>query len=86
MARYTIRASNETGPVEFQERLTIEAALEKVKDLRAGHFQHITLINRVTGVEITDLEALMQDSPDAKGPHDENRPADAIDPQCYSPR
>ena len=64
MARYTIRASNETGPVEFQERLTIEAALEKVKELRAAHFQHITLVNMISGLEITDLEALMQDTPD----------------------
>jgi hypothetical protein len=45
--------------VEFQQRLTIEKALEKAQDLRDAHFNHITIINVLTGVEITDVEALL---------------------------
>jgi hypothetical protein len=60
MARYTIRARNGAGMVDFQERLTIEAALNKVESLRDAHFEHITLINQSTGLEISDLEALIQ--------------------------
>jgi hypothetical protein len=59
MARYTIRARNGAGVVDFQERLTIEAALKKVENLRDAHFEHITLINQSTGLEISDLEALI---------------------------
>lgn len=59
MARYIIRASSNAGPVEFLERLTIDAALAKVAELRDAHFEHITLINQQTGLEITDLDALM---------------------------
>ena len=62
MARYVIRASNDTGVVEFQERMTIEAALEKATALGDAHFSHITIVNVLTGVEITDLEALMPHS------------------------
>jgi len=45
--------------VEFQEPLTIEAALTKAEELRAAHFNHITILNVLTGVEITDIEALL---------------------------
>ena len=50
--------------MEFQERLTIEAALAKAQELRDAHFSHITILNVLTGVEITDVEALLvsQDS------------------------
>ena len=61
MARYTMRATNNAGVVEFLERLTLEAALERAQELRDAQFQHITLINHVTGVEITDLDALIPD-------------------------
>ena len=61
MARYVIRASNDTATVEFDERLTIEAALEKAKELGESHFRHVTLVNVLTGIEITDLEAIMTD-------------------------
>ena len=77
MARYVIRASNEHGPVEFQERLTIEQALAKVEELRDAHFKHITLYDVLTGVEITDLEAL-QEHDDAQRAWGEKRPADAV--------
>ena len=59
MARYTMRATNSAGLIHFQERLTLEAALKKAQELRDAHFEHITLINHATGVEITDLDALM---------------------------
>jgi hypothetical protein len=59
LARYIVRASGAAGPVEFQERLTIDQALEKARELRDAHFSHITIFNVLTGVEITDLEALM---------------------------
>ena len=59
MARYMVRATGAAGPVEFQERLTIDQALEKVRELRDAHFSHITIYNVLNGVEITDLEALM---------------------------
>ncbi|GAA4712230.1 hypothetical protein [Sphingomonas lutea] len=59
MARYIVRASGAAGPVEFQQRLTIDQALEKAKELKEAHFTHITIHNVLNGVEITDLEALM---------------------------
>ncbi len=65
MARYIIRASNEHGPVDFNDRLTIEAAMQKAKELGEAHFTHITIVNTLTGVEITDLEALIPDGPNA---------------------
>ena len=64
MARYTIRASSSSGPIEFQERLTIEAALAKAEELRDAHFTHITLINHDSGLEITDLDALIPEHKD----------------------
>ena len=59
MARYIVRATGAAGPVEFQERLTIEAALVKAQELRDAHFSHITIFNVLNGVEITDVESLL---------------------------
>ena len=59
MARYILRATGVSGPVEFQERLTIDQALEKARELRDAHFSHITIFNVLTGTEITDVEALL---------------------------
>jgi hypothetical protein len=59
LARYILRATGASGPVEFQERLTIDQALGKARELRDAHFSHITIFNVLSGVEITDLEALM---------------------------
>lgn len=59
MARYILRATGVSGSVEFQERLTIEAALAKAQELRDAHFTHITIFNVLTGVEINDVEALL---------------------------
>ena len=59
MARYVLRATGAAGPVAFQERLTIEAALVKARELRDAHFTHITIFNVLTGIEITDVEALL---------------------------
>ncbi len=69
MARYIVRAKGASGPVEFRERLTIDAALAKVQELRDAHFSHVTIVNVLTGLEITDLEALIEgddESPDIK--------------------
>ena len=60
MAQYVIRASTESGTIDFAEPLTLEAALEKAVELRDAHFRHITLINTHTAVEITDLEELVR--------------------------
>ncbi|HWJ38560.1 MAG TPA: hypothetical protein VNR86_07360 [Sphingomicrobium sp.] len=59
MARYKLRATGATGQVEFQERLTIDAALAKAEELRAAQFTHIAIINVLSGVEIKDVEALL---------------------------
>ena len=60
MARYIVRATGASGPVEFQERLTIEAALKKAEELRDAHFTHITIFNVLSGVEIKDVEVLLE--------------------------
>jgi hypothetical protein len=59
LARYVLRATGAAGLVEFNERLTIEAALVKARELHDAHFSHITIFNVLTGVEITDVEALL---------------------------
>lgn len=60
MARYIVRAKGAGGRVEFAEPLTIDQALAKVVELRKAHFEQITLFNIRTGLEITDLEDLLQ--------------------------
>jgi hypothetical protein len=64
MARYIIRASNNAGQIEFRERLTIDAALAKVAELRDAGFRQITLLNAETGVEIKEVEQLVAPQPD----------------------
>ena len=64
MARYTMRATNSAGLIQFQERLTLGEALKKAEELRDAHFEHITLINHDTGIEITDLDALIPETKD----------------------
>jgi hypothetical protein len=59
MARYILRARGASGLVEFQKRLTIDEALEKVQKLRDAHFSHVTIINVMTGLEIRDVDALI---------------------------
>jgi hypothetical protein len=59
LARYILRATGAAGQIEFQERLTIEAALAKAQELRDAHFSHITIHNVLTGIEIKDVEALL---------------------------
>ena len=68
MARYVLRATGASGPVEFQERLTIDAALAKARELQAAHFSHIVILNVLTGVQITDVESLIHsgESPDSQ--------------------
>lgn len=66
MARYVIRATDDTGAVQFEERLAIDAALQRAIELRDAHFRHITIVNTQTGVEITDLEALIVERADVQ--------------------
>lgn len=67
MARYILRAKNAVGDsVEFKDRLMIEQALERVRELQAAHFSHITIINTLNGLEISDVEALLQERRDAE--------------------
>jgi hypothetical protein len=64
VARYSIRASNSAGTIEFPGRLTITEALNRAAELRDAHFEHITLVNLETGLEISDLESLVQENKD----------------------
>lgn len=67
MARYILRAKSAGGDsIEFMERMTIDQALDRVRELQAAHFSHITVINTHTGLEITDVEALLQERRDAQ--------------------
>ena len=59
MVRYKLRATGASGPVAFQERLTIDAALAKIEELRSAGFTLIAIINVLSGVEITDVDALL---------------------------
>ena len=59
LARYIVRAKGAAGSVEFRERLTIDQALAKARELRDAHFSNITIYNVMSGLEITDLEALI---------------------------
>ena len=72
MARYILRARGAAGPIEFQERMTIEAALAKAQELRARHFTQITILNVLSGVEITNVETLLASNeckePDSQTP------------------
>jgi hypothetical protein len=59
MARYIIRATGSGGPTTFYDPLTIDAALVKAAELNEAGFEHIILVNTRTGVEISDLEELI---------------------------
>ena len=72
MPRYILRARGAAGPVEFQERLTIDAVLVKAQELRDAHFTNITIFNVLTGVEITDVDALLE-SNDSDRRQDDNQ-------------
>jgi hypothetical protein len=66
LSRYILRAKSALGDsIEFMERLTIEQALDRVRELQAAHFSHITIINTLNGLEISDVEALLQERRDA---------------------
>jgi hypothetical protein len=84
VARYVIRATNDTGVVEFTDRLTIEAALQRATELGRAHFRHITIINVFTGVEITDLEALIAQQADSTVPSEEKGMADSFGQEGHS--
>lgn len=67
LARYILRAKSTSGDsIEFMDRLTIEQALDRVRELQAADFSHIAIINTATGLEISDVEALLQERRDAQ--------------------
>ncbi len=45
--------------VELDKPLTLERALKKTAELRDAQFEHITIVNTLTGTAITDLEELI---------------------------
>ena len=63
MAHYTIHVSESDVAMGVDKPLTGLEAYAKVRELRAMGFATVTLKNVDTGEEITDVAALVQDSP-----------------------
>lgn len=63
MAHYTIHVSESDVAMGADTPLTGLEAYEKVRELRSMGFATVTLKNVDTGEEITDVAALVQDSP-----------------------
>jgi hypothetical protein len=43
------------------DRLTIDQALDRARELKDAHFSEIVIFNTLTGVEISDVEALLEE-------------------------
>jgi hypothetical protein len=65
MARYTVHVTQSDMAMGQESPLTALEAYYKVRELRDMGFKIVTLRNVDTGEEITDVESLLQDSPDA---------------------
>lgn len=65
MAHYTVHVPESEMAMGMDSPLTALEAYYKVQELRSMGFQSVTLINVETGEQITDVAALVQDSPDA---------------------
>ena len=63
MAHYTVHVPESDTAMDAAGPLTGLDAYHKVLELRAMGFPTVTLKNVDTGEEITDVEALLQDSP-----------------------
>lgn len=63
MAHYTVHVSESEMAMGQNSPLTALEAYYKVRELRELGFETVTLINVDTGERITDVEALVQDSP-----------------------
>ena len=65
MAHYTVHVPESEMAMGMDSPLTALEAIRKVQELRQMGFKSVTLINVDTGERITDVEALVQDSPNA---------------------
>ena len=65
MAHYTVHVPESEMVMAMDSPLTALEAYYKVKELRGMGFKSVTLINVDTGEQITDVDALVQDSPNA---------------------
>jgi len=65
MAHYTVHVPESEMAMGMDSPLTALEAYHKVQELRGMGFKSVTLINVDTGERITDVEALVQDSPNA---------------------
>jgi hypothetical protein len=65
MALYTVHVSDPSTSTSRGDSLNAVRAYYKVRQLRDQGFKCITLINVDTGVEITDVDSLVRDSPRA---------------------
>ena len=65
MAHYTVHVPESETSMGLDSPLSGLEAYYKVRELRDMGFKTVTLRNVDTGEEITDVEALVRDSPDA---------------------
>jgi hypothetical protein len=65
MARYTVHVPESQSSMGLDNPLTGLEAYNKVRELRAAGFGTVTLRNVDSGEEITDVAALVRDSPEA---------------------
>jgi hypothetical protein len=65
MAYYTVHVPESEMPMGLGSPLTGLEAYNKVRELRAMGFGSVSLRNVDTGEEITDVAALVRDSPEA---------------------
>ena len=65
MGRYTVHVPESDMVMGEQSPLSAIEAYYKVRELRRAGFNVVTLKNVESGEEITDVESLLEDSPDA---------------------
>jgi phenylalanyl-tRNA synthetase alpha subunit len=65
MAHYTVHVPESAMAMGSQHPLTGLEAYNKIRELREMGFDMVSLRNVETGEEITDVESLVRDSPDA---------------------
>lgn len=73
MARYTVHVPESDTAMALANPLSGLDAYYKVRELRAMGFATVTLRNVETGDLITDVEALVRDSPDGMAPQQQSR-------------
>jgi hypothetical protein len=65
MARYTVHVPESDTSMGLESPLSALEAFNKVRELRSLGFRTVTLKNIDTHEEITDVESLVRDSPEA---------------------